>query len=67
MLIAWGVVGASLVAWLFLIIGRGGFWLPQPQLDPITSSLDTQGQDPVVVAIVPARNEEAVLDRKSVV
>ena len=61
MLIAWGVVGASLVAWIVLIIGRGGFWLLQPQLDPIQSTLDTQGQDPVVVAIVPARNEEAVL------
>jgi len=62
MLIAWGVVGACLVAWIVLIVGRGGFWLPQPQLDPIQSNLETQRRDPVVVAVIPARNEEAVLE-----
>jgi len=61
MLIAWVVASASLAAWIVLIVGRGGFWLPRPQLDPIQSNLDTQRRDPVVVAVIPARNEEAVL------
>ncbi len=63
MLIAWGVVYASLVAWIALIVGRGWFWLPQPQLDPVLFNLDTQRQDPAVVAVIPARNEEAVLGK----
>jgi len=61
MLIAWVVVGASLVAWIVLIVGRGGFWLPRPQLNPIQSNFDERRQDPAVVAVIPARNEEAVL------
>ena len=63
MLIAWVVVYASLVAWIVLIVGRGGFWLPRPQLDPIQSDLDAQRRDPAVVAVIPARNEEAVLGK----
>ena len=61
MLIAWVVVYASLVAWIVLIVGRGGFWLPRPQLNPIQSSLDGRRQDRTVVAVIPARNEEVVL------
>ena len=61
MLIAWIVVGASLAAWIVLIVGRGGFWLPRPQLNSADSSLDTQRRYPKVVAVIPARNEEAVL------
>jgi len=63
MLIAWIVVGASLAAWIVLIIGRGGFWLPRPQLNPADSSLDTERRYPKVVAVIPARNEEAVLGK----
>ncbi len=54
---------ASLVAWIVLIVGRGGFWLPRPLLDPIQSNLDEQREDPAVVAVIPARNEEAVLGK----
>ena len=61
MLIAWVIVYASLVAWIVLIVGRGGFWLPRPLLDPIHSNLDEQREDPAVVAVIPARNEEDVL------
>ncbi|MFC2106451.1 glycosyltransferase, partial [Candidatus Bipolaricaulota bacterium] len=61
MLIAWIVVGASLAAWIVLIVGRGGFWLPRPQLNSTDSGLDTDRQYPKVVAVIPARNEEAVL------
>ena len=60
-LIAWIVVAASLAAWIVLIVGRGGFWIARPQLNPANSSLDTERQVPKVVAVIPARNEEAVL------
>lgn len=63
MLIAWIVTCTSLVAWIALIVGRGMFWLPQPQLHPAKSKLDTQRQHPAVVAVIPARNEEAVLGK----
>ncbi len=63
MLIAWIIVCASLAAWIALIVGRGGFWLPQPQLHPTQSNLDAQCQGPAVVAVIPARNEEAVLGK----
>lgn len=63
MLIAWIVACTSLVAWIALIVWRGGFWLPQPQLHPTQSNLDTQCQGPAVVAVIPARNEEAVLGK----
>ncbi|MFC2095434.1 glycosyltransferase [Candidatus Bipolaricaulota bacterium] len=61
MLIAWIVGGASLAAWIVLIVGRGGFWLARPQLNSADASLDTERRYPKVVAVIPARNEEAVL------
>jgi len=52
------LVGAvSLAVWIYLLVARGGFWLvsvaPIPKLDvPLAKS---------VVAVIPARNEEAVV------
>ncbi|MEE8515118.1 MAG: glycosyltransferase [Alphaproteobacteria bacterium] len=48
----------TLMAWLYLILGHGGFWRA-------TERLGDFGPDPAqwpgIVAVVPARNEEAVI------
>jgi hopene-associated glycosyltransferase HpnB len=52
------VSALSLIIWLYLLAGRGGYWrfsLPEPVRD--SSGL------PGVVAVVPARNEAAVVGR----
>jgi hopene-associated glycosyltransferase HpnB len=52
------IAALSLAIWLYLLLGRGFFWhvrLPSPQPRP--------RHWPRVVAIVPARNEAAVVDR----
>ena len=53
---------AALIAWIYLLVGRGMFWLGRER--------DDQGQPPVepsawptVTAIVPARNEADVIAR----
>jgi hopene-associated glycosyltransferase HpnB len=50
------VGAASLAAWIYLLTGRGGFWRvhasPVPKLNAPAKS---------VVAVIPARNEEAVV------
>ncbi|MFI0404276.1 glycosyltransferase [Actinomadura sp. 3N508] len=48
---------AALVGWLYLAFGHGGFWKAGPPLPPGT---DPPGW-PDVVAVVPARDEAAVL------
>src|SRR6516165_3249917 len=45
----------SALVWLYLIVGRGAFWLCGVR-DTDRASFDTQ-QWPAVVAVVPARNE----------
>jgi hopene-associated glycosyltransferase HpnB len=54
MLIAAGVL--SLLVWVYLLLGRGGFWRIHPAAAPAFAS------DPVRVAvIIPARNEAGVV------
>ena len=54
------VVGPSLSAWLYLVLGHSDFWRTRPMLDPVPPSR----QDlPDVVAVVPARNEAAYVGR----
>jgi hopene-associated glycosyltransferase HpnB len=48
----------SLAIWLYLIFGRGQFWLSNQKISPLTSSLTNY---PQVCAIIPARDEAAVL------
>ncbi len=52
------VGAASLVVWIYLLFARGGFWRagvsPIPKLESTVKS---------VVAVIPARNEEAVVGR----
>ncbi len=58
MTVTTGLAVLSLAIWLYLLLGRGAFWLarlPQP-----VASLQRW---PSVVAIVPARNESAVIGR----
>jgi hopene-associated glycosyltransferase HpnB len=52
------VGAASLVVWLYLLFGRGGFW--RVGAAPILK-LETPAKS--VVAVIPARNEEAVVGR----
>ena len=51
------VAGLSLVTWLYLVIGHGRFWWP-PQL-PVAGDVPVRW--PSVTAVVPARDEAAVL------
>src|SRR5260370_39691251 len=49
---------AAAVAWLSLIAGHGGYWRTSQRLPRVTGEPDTW---PDVVAVVPARNEAAML------
>jgi hopene-associated glycosyltransferase HpnB len=50
------LAGLALVAWLYLLVGHGGYWLMRPRLP--TADLSDW---PSVVAVVPARNEADIL------
>lgn len=56
------VAGTSLIAWIGLLLLRGGFWKLKPRLDA-TEGMPSRDQRPWprVVAVVPARNEAAIL------
>jgi hopene-associated glycosyltransferase HpnB len=44
----------ALAAWVWLLVGRGGFWRADARLGPTPPELETW---PEVVAVIPARNE----------
>jgi hopene-associated glycosyltransferase HpnB len=48
----------ALAIWIYLLCGRGMFWLSGPVLAPMDASAA-----PTVTVVVPARNEAAVIDR----
>ena len=50
----------ALAAWLVLLAGRGGFWRARERLDQDGPELAAW---PAVVAVVPARDEAAVIER----
>jgi hopene-associated glycosyltransferase HpnB len=50
----------SLAAWIYLLFFRGGFWRMRASADPPLPAPDN-ARDKSVAAIVPARNEEAVV------
>jgi hopene-associated glycosyltransferase HpnB len=52
------VCAAAAVAWVYLVAGHGGFWRTSQLLPRVTGEPDTW---PDVVAVVPARNEAAML------
>lgn len=51
------VAGVSLAAWLYLVLGHGGYWLMRPELPRGSEPAEW----PSVVAVVPARDEAAIL------
>lgn len=57
-----GAAAACCLAWLYLALGRGWFWKTDVRLPAGTDpGPDHPGPWPAVAVIVPARNEEAVL------
>ena len=50
----------SVLVWLALLFARDGFWRADQQLPPLPPG-EVEGPWPAVTAIVPARNEEAVI------
>lgn len=60
--VATGLAAASVIAWLVLALARGRFWRTSIRLPPggaVDGAVD--GSWPSVVAVVPARDEAAVL------
>jgi hopene-associated glycosyltransferase HpnB len=60
MAVACAVAAASLAAWGVLLFLRGGYWRVRPLLD--VQPPPPRAEWPSVVAVIPARNEEAVLE-----
>ncbi|MGH6925088.1 MAG: glycosyltransferase [Propylenella sp.] len=61
-----GLVGVAVLAiWLYLLVGRGLFWLAAERDDSLAATGEKApalaGEWPAVVAIVPARNEADVI------
>jgi hopene-associated glycosyltransferase HpnB len=48
----------SLAIWIYLLVGRGGFWRMREEPEAADASA-TEEHRPMVVAIIPARNEAA--------
>jgi hopene-associated glycosyltransferase HpnB len=62
----WVLIGAvALAAWIYLLLGRGFFWLARERDDRDLPPMEDRGPAawPDVVAVVPARNEADVIDR----
>ena len=51
------LAAVALAAWLYLLLGRDGFWRARPRIED--EAPPTPASWPAVVAIVPARNEAA--------
>ncbi|HEX4255156.1 MAG TPA: hypothetical protein VH089_08720, partial [Streptosporangiaceae bacterium] len=63
MLVLGIVAGLAAVAWLVLLAGHGGFWRTSqrlPAVGPPAGGAEPAGW-PAVIAVVPARDEAAVL------
>jgi hopene-associated glycosyltransferase HpnB len=61
-LTAWTIIGAvALAAWIYLVLGRGFFWLARERDDRALPPDPAAWPD--VVAVVPARNEADVVAR----
>jgi hopene-associated glycosyltransferase HpnB len=52
--------GLSLIAWIYLLLGRGGFWLARER-DDNDAATAPEASWPAVVAVVPARDEADVV------
>ena len=58
-----GLSLASLLAWLYLAFFHGRFWRGEVRLEAGAAPGPAGGDWPAVVAVVPARNEEASVER----
>jgi len=54
-----GIAGVSLAAWVWLLLGQGGFWRTDVRLPPGAGG--TPPEWPSVAVVVPARDEAEVL------
>ncbi len=59
-MIGLAIAYASLAAWLYLLVGRGGFWLASERDEGPSPA---PARWPRVVAVVPARDEADVIAR----
>jgi hopene-associated glycosyltransferase HpnB len=50
------IAAVSLATWIYLLLGRGGFWRVREEAAPVLSN-DSKS----VAVVIPARNEEAVI------
>ena len=55
------LAAVSLAVWLYLLLGRQGFWRARPRVED--EAPPAPGSWPAVVAIVPARNEAAHVEQ----
>ncbi|HSS70093.1 MAG TPA: glycosyltransferase [Casimicrobiaceae bacterium] len=51
----------SCVVWIYLLIGRGGFWRAAERDDAVVATMAETTDWPSVVAVIPARDEAAVI------
>ncbi len=62
MAVAWSIAGLSLLAWVFLLLARGGYWRVRPTLDAQAGAAASPSVVlPSVVAVIPARDEADIL------
>jgi hopene-associated glycosyltransferase HpnB len=62
MILGWIFGGIPLLIWIYLLVGRGFFWLARER-DDAHEPRDEPKLWPSVIAVVPARNEADVIDR----
>ena len=55
-----GVALLAVIAWVYLLAGHGGFWRTDQRLPPVEPRWQPE-RWPSVVAVVPARDEAAIL------
>ena len=59
--VALAVTGSSLLAWVYLVLGRGFFWRMDQRLTLRCTGVAEDGQWPAVTVVVPARDEAEML------
>lgn len=59
--VALAITGASLLGWVYLLLGRGFFWRMDQRLNLHCTSITEEQPWPAVGVVVPARNEAEML------
>ena len=55
------IASLSCVIWTYLLVARGGFWRAAQHDDAYLTTTPEDAHWPRVVAVIPARNEAAVI------